>query len=360
MVLPDPAKPRLRSIVVAPPEKPLVDGRERAEAPSRPGHCGSSAAPWDASTWKLVQYRRGRWLAARQEDPSPPPPKDQARPALPPVEAFKSGFGNRCFRCLASRHRSSQCRDPQICYSCKRTGHLERQCPARRSKAPASLLPSTTPASPSGHLESTPPPLTAGTLGSLSYAAAVASLGSPPPALEATMPGRSIPGAAHHRPATSTCSVVSTLEMEDEAYRLRTTALLLTAVCPCSGITANMVAEAVEHGQGFPRRDICVAPCFPEDFLLVLSECHQRDLVFERRQLVVAGVKVLLRPCFPPPGGNRVWRFYCRVAIEGLPLNAWSWDNVQEVIGMKCRLDLLERQSTTKTNVSALFAWIWA
>ncbi|KAI4996007.1 hypothetical protein ZWY2020_040509 [Hordeum vulgare] len=174
------------------------------------------------------------------------------------------------------------------------------------------------------------------------------------------MPGRSIPGVAHRRPATSTFSVVSTPEMEDEAYRKCTTALLLTAVGPCSGIIADMVAGDVEHGQGFPRRDICVAPCFPEDFLLVLSECHQRDLVFERRQLVVAGVKLLLRPWFPPPGGNRAWRFYCRVAIEGLPLNAWSWDNVQEVIGKKCTLDLIESQSTTKTNVSGLFAWIWA
>ncbi|KAI4976698.1 hypothetical protein ZWY2020_050305 [Hordeum vulgare] len=113
--------------------------------------------------------------------------------------------------------------------------------------------------------------------------------------------------------------------MEDEAYRVRTTALLLTAVGPCSGITADMVAEAVEHGQGFPWRDICVAPCFPEDFLLVLSECHQRDLVFERRQLVVAGVKP--SPALFPPGN---------------------------------RLDLIERQSTTKTNVSALFASLWA
>ncbi|KAI5012060.1 hypothetical protein ZWY2020_024194 [Hordeum vulgare] len=169
-----------------------------------------------------------------------------------------------------------------------------------------------------------------------------------------------IPGAAHRRPATSTCSVVSTPEMEDESYRLRTTALLLTAAGPCCGITADMVAEAVEHDQVFPRQDICDAPCLPEDFLLVLSEGHQRDLVFERCQLVVAGVKFLLRPWFPPSGGNKVWRFYYRVAIEVLPLNAWSWDNVQEVVGKKCRLDLIERQSTTKANVSALFVWVWA
>ncbi|KAI5012041.1 hypothetical protein ZWY2020_024175 [Hordeum vulgare] len=46
--------------------------------------------------------------------------------------------------------------------------------------------------------------------------------------------------------------------------------------------------------------------------------------------------------------------------MKGLPLNAWSWDNIQEVVSKKCRLDLIERQSTTKTNVSALFAWVWA
>ncbi|KAI4964053.1 hypothetical protein ZWY2020_008444 [Hordeum vulgare] len=142
-----------------------------------------------------------------------------------------------------------------------------------------------------------------------SYADVVTSAG-PPSVPRVKMVGGIIPGVAHRRPATSTCSVVSTPKMEDEAYRLRTMALLLTVMGPCSGITADMVAEVVEQA-GFPR-----------------------DIM--------------------------VWRFYCRVAIEGLPLNAWSWDNVQEVIGKKCRLDLIERQSTTKTNVSALFAWLWA
>lgn len=54
-----------------------------------------------------------------------------------------------------------------------------------------------------------------------------------------------------------------------------------------------------------------------------------------------------------------VWLYYCRVAIDRLPLNAWDWDNVQEVIGKQCKLDLIERQSITKTNRSALFAWLW-
>lgn len=45
--------------------------------------------------------------------------------------------------------------------------------------------------------------------------------------------------------------------------------------------------------------------------------------------------------------------------IDRLPLNAWDWDTVQEVVGKNCWLDLIERQSKTKRNRSALFAWVW-
>ncbi|KAE8808082.1 hypothetical protein D1007_15510 [Hordeum vulgare] len=104
-------------------------------------------------------------------------------------------------------------------------------------------------------LTPTPSPLAAAGLGSPSYAQVTAASGCSSAPVSSMVAGL-IPGAAHRRPATSTCSVVSTPEMEDESYRVRTTALLLTAAGPCSGITVDMVAEAVEHDQGFPRRDI--------------------------------------------------------------------------------------------------------
>ncbi|KAI5016274.1 hypothetical protein ZWY2020_006125 [Hordeum vulgare] len=72
-------------------------------------------------------------------------------------------------------------------------------------------------------------------------------------------------------------------------------------------------------------------------------------MALERRSIIVAGVQFKLRP----------WRYYCRVAIEKLPLTAWDWESVKEVLGKDCELDLIERQSTTKANYSALFAWLW-
>ncbi|KAE8773628.1 60S ribosomal protein L5, mitochondrial [Hordeum vulgare] len=93
-----------------------------------------------------------------------------------------------------------------------------------------------------------------------------------------------VPGAPRQRPAKSSCMVVSTPLMEEEAYRLRTTALLLTATSACLGISPDMVVDVVQRNHRFHLGDIEVAPCFPEDFILTLAERFQRDLVFEARR----------------------------------------------------------------------------
>ncbi|KAI5014784.1 hypothetical protein ZWY2020_056174 [Hordeum vulgare] len=147
--------------------------------------------------------------------------------------------------------------------------------------------------------------------------------------------------------------------MEEEAFRLRSTALILTAVGNCFGISADMVANEVERKFRMLSRDVVVAPFFSDDFLLTLYKPFQRDIILESRSIKVAGVRFKFRSWLPPPGGSRVWRYYCRLAIERLPLTAWDWASVKEILGKDCWLDLIERQSTTKTKVKALFAWCW-
>ncbi|KAI4983811.1 hypothetical protein ZWY2020_025677 [Hordeum vulgare] len=168
-----------------------------------------------------------------------------------------------------------------------------------------------------------------------------------------------IPGEALRRPASSSFKVVGTPAMEAEAHRLHSSALVLTAIGHFSGISADSVARAVERELRFPASDFVVAPFFPEDFLLTMFQPAQRDMALERRSISVAGVMFKLRPWLPPAGTSRIWHYYCRVAIEKLPLTAWDWDSVKEVLGKDCELDLIERQSTIKANCAALFAWLW-
>ncbi|KAI5014951.1 hypothetical protein ZWY2020_056341 [Hordeum vulgare] len=147
---------------------------------------------------------------------------------------------------------------------------------------------------------------------------------SPQPRPPAAAAMDSVPGEPLQRPTKSSCMVDSTPAMEEEVYRLRTTALLLMATSDFSGITPDMVVDAVERDHCFRYYDIGVAPCFPKDFIITLAERFQRDLLFEARYVEVAGVKFQLRPWFPAPGGHKIWWYYFRVAIDRLPLNAWD------------------------------------
>ncbi|KAI5001043.1 hypothetical protein ZWY2020_011002 [Hordeum vulgare] len=158
-----PARLRLRSLVVGPgfgaASAPIHQPR-RPRFPSVGSAVGagmliSSAAPGipsssssigagDAAPWTEVVSRRSVALARQQASKAATASNvvRHYRPgsaAATASEAFKKRFGNACFRCLGSRHKSFQCRDPLTCYSCKRPGHLERGCPVRlRRKTPAS------------------------------------------------------------------------------------------------------------------------------------------------------------------------------------------------------------------------------
>ncbi|KAE8800869.1 hypothetical protein D1007_23579 [Hordeum vulgare] len=135
-------------------------------------------------------------------------------------------------------------------------------------------------------------------------------------------------GKVSQRPANSSCKVVSTPAMKAEDHRLRSSALVLMAVGHCSGITADMV------------------PC-------------ERDTALEQQGIEVAGVQFMFWPCLPLPGTSRIWRYYCLVPIERLPLISSDWESVRELLGKDCELELIERKSTTKANCSALYARLW-
>ncbi|KAI4978384.1 hypothetical protein ZWY2020_014938 [Hordeum vulgare] len=332
-----PARPRLRSLVVGP-------GVGAAPAPIR-------------------RVCRARWevdLGGCSGDPFP--------------FAFITGGGCRaldrgrlpaCGDAGAAAGPQGYLGDPLTCYSCKRHGHLERGCPVRlRRKSPASSsqaepVPKSKPIS-----QCRSPPVAAAGPAKVGAVLVVSAAAFRAPATGPGLPVwrkvamAYVPGEALRRPASSSCKVVGTPAMEAEAHRLRSSALVLSAVGHFSRISAESVARAVERELRFPASDFVVVPFFPEDFLLTMFQPAQRDMALERRSISVAGVMFKLRPWLSPAGTSRIWRYYCYVAIEKLPLTAWDWDSVKEVLCKDCELDLIERQSTTKANCATLFAWL--
>ncbi|KAI5016190.1 hypothetical protein ZWY2020_006041 [Hordeum vulgare] len=326
-----PARPRLRSLVVgsglravpAPilhrhrPRFPSVGSAAGAgtvistaalaiPSPSQP-LASSSIGARDAVPWTEVVSRRVVALARPQarEAAMAPNALRHYRPgsaAAAASEAFKKRFGNACFRCLGSKHKSFLCKDLLTCYSCKQPGHLERGFPVHlRSKRPISshqaepVPPPPSPTPPSAPPPRSPPtiPVVPASFGSVPVVSAATvwapAVGPSAPAVRrATM--AYVLGDALRRHASSSCKVVGMPAMEAEAHRLRSSALVLTAVGHFSGISADTVARAVERDLRFPASDFIITPFFPEGFLLIMFQSAQRDMALELRSIIVAGV----------------------------------------------------------------------
>ncbi|KAI4991900.1 hypothetical protein ZWY2020_040286 [Hordeum vulgare] len=264
------------------------------------------------------------------------PPSDPV--ALQQHLAFKARFNGRCFRCLSKRHRLASCRDPIRCIRCKGSGHLARSCTSNLH----SQLP------PPARSHPQPP-----------HPSQVSPTAWP------ALPGRSglmefTPGLVSRRPERSSCIVVSSVEMEADAYHLRRTALTATAPDARVDLNTALVAVVLEKALDISRDSMQVASEHPEDYLIRFAEPFQRDLALERGYVRVDGIRLQLEQWEPAPAGTirSLW-FYCRLAISGIKFHAWRLDVVKKLLGGSCIVDRMERQTERLQNVAAFFVWVW-
>ncbi|KAM0876925.1 hypothetical protein ACQ4PT_035844 [Festuca glaucescens] len=244
--------------------------------------------------------------------------------------AFKTSLRGCCFRCLSSDHFAARCRDPIRCVYCRRSGHTERHC-RRRAKLRTQASCSSTSTPPSQ-----PPP--------------------PPPSPAMATRG----GVASERLFESHSFVVATPVMENMVKSLTTSALVGT-LSEKRDVSPDAAARALERELGIPWASVVVTKHSLEDFLIRFDFRNHRRIAMEAGSLLCRGVILSLKPWSPTARDiQRRGRFYCRLAIEGLPQQSWSVDSVQQFVAGKVIIDRLEQQSVDRMNTSACFAWGWA
>ncbi|KAI4991109.1 hypothetical protein ZWY2020_039480 [Hordeum vulgare] len=332
-----PPRPRMQSIIVVPCEDSTPHSTPRVNA----HHFNADEARVDpALEWNLVLSRKE--MRAMKASSSGDLHLQRRAPrsdlvALQQHLAFKARFNGRCFRCLSTRHRLASCRDPLRCIRCKQTGHLTHSC--------TNSLPSQPPPPACRHLQPPHPP-------QVNPAAW--------PALRVRSgPMEYTPGLASRRWERSSCVVVSTPEMEADAYHLRRTVLTDAAPDARVDLNTSLVAKALEEALDIPRESIQVVYAHPEDYLIRFAEPYQRDLALERGYIRVDGIRLQLEQWDRTPAGTiRSLRFNCRLAISGIKFHAWRLDVIKKLLGSSCIFDRMERQTERLQNVTAFFVWV--
>ncbi|KAM0900245.1 hypothetical protein ACQ4PT_020758 [Festuca glaucescens] len=167
-------------------------------------------------------------------------------------------------------------------------------------------------------------------------------------------------GAASERLFESHSFVVATPVMENMVKSLTTSALVGT-LSEKRDVSPGAAARALERKLGTPWASIVVTKHSLEDFLIRFDFPNHRRIAMEAGSLLCHGAMLSLKPWSPTARDiQRPRRFYCHLAIEGLPQQSWSVDSAQQVVVGKVIIDRLEQQSVDRTNTSTCFAWGWA
>ncbi|KAE8819136.1 hypothetical protein D1007_03124 [Hordeum vulgare] len=261
--------------------------------------------------WSEVARRRGRVASADPSVPGQPwADKRQHRPsgraATPP--AFLSQFRGRCFRCLSSKHRRAEWRDPIHCILCRRAGHIARSCPRRRLPpgAPVSAHSRLGPPAPGQPLQARvcfpPPP--------------VAPLMSP---LKPTM--------LHHIdparwPRDSRSVVVPSPAVDQAIFFLRNHAVTLSAADGVNASSPMAVGRALEAQLAVPEHSLRVTAHHPEHYLVIFSQPTQQVNALRRASIQVDGAVFNVASWHEHDHASfGSLLLHVRVIIEGVPMH---------------------------------------
>ncbi|KAF8648719.1 hypothetical protein HU200_064773 [Digitaria exilis] len=274
------------------------------------------------------------------------------------LPAYKEAFVGRCFRCLASDHRLSQCRDPPRCLACRRSGHFARDCPERRRRSLHSRL-SFPPRKPVHFRLTFPPPnihnrLSFPPLSSTPVLPPVRHQHSPADPMEY------IPGLPDQRPERSATMVVASDSITRESNRLFSHAVLITIEQGGYRSSVIEVVYGLSQQLRLPRYNIKVSRHRPEDFLADFDFTPQCDRAVAAGQIVIGGTTLSIVPWRPTSKGPpRTWWFNAKVSIESMPLELWSVKGVSKVLGDDCIIDRLDSRTYNKEVTHTFSCWVW-
>ncbi|KAE8809474.1 hypothetical protein D1007_13892 [Hordeum vulgare] len=318
---------RLRSIVVAPPL--AISGK--------------------FGQWSEVVRRRGRGasldpLVTGQRRADNRPSRLSGIAAAP--SAFLSQFRGRCFRCLSSKHRRAECRDPIHCVLCRRAGHIARSCPRRHLPpgAPVSARSRLGPPAPGQPLQ--------------------ARVCFPPPPVVSHMPSLR-PAMLHHidparRPRESRSVAVPSPAVDQAIFFLRSHVVTLSAADGVNASSPMAVGRALEAQLKVPEHSLRVTAHHPEHYLVIFTQPAQQVNALRRASIRVDGAVFNVASWHEHDHASfGSLLLHVRVIIEGVPMHYWSVEGAEEILGRRVRVDRLNSRTLERGHTKMFACWVW-
>ncbi|XP_039772050.1 uncharacterized protein LOC120640263 [Panicum virgatum] len=110
----------------------------------------------------------------------------------------------------------------------------------------------------------------------------------------------------------------------------------------------------------FSRGSIHVTKHFPEQYLVLFSNHHDRQRVLDRTTINNRGRCFSFAPWSEQRHGSVVrWEFRVRLRIEGSPVHAWNEGVAALVIGSQCAIHYVEGKTRRRERTRTYGLWAW-
>lgn len=149
--------------------------------------------------------------------------------------------------------------------------------------------------------------------------------------------------------------------MGEMTRMLRAMAMVITAHGGFAHLSNVAIGRALAQDLHLRPELVAVSRFGQGDLLARFAEPWQRDLARDAGVFTCQGVPFTLSPWTPTQDGTHCqWKYYCRLAVEKLPLQAWNMRALQELLHGKCLVDCIEEQSESLHNAEFCYVWVWA
>nr|XP_045089212.1 uncharacterized protein LOC123497152 [Aegilops tauschii subsp. strangulata] len=309
----------------------------------RPSPCTSPSASGPGDGWTKVQSRKDRRLSRRHDGGLGHAPR--LRKGHRPVfnastgrEAFLRRFRGLCFRCLSTEHRRVDCRDPVHCIDCKLPGHIGKDCPGKRGRAPVKAQ-----------------------LGSCVGRGPVCErLRFPSPPQTATNKTMSHHTDPSRRPRSGHKVVIESPAMEHQIFQLRRHAVLLVSSEERHAASPISVGRAFDTQMRTPAHLLRVTCHDLQDFLVHFELPAHQDNAVHLGSINVDGVIFDIKPWHEDDHAmHQEFLLHVRVVIEKMPFHLWSLEGAAEVLGDKCIIDRLDSRTQERGHTKTFACWVW-
>ncbi|WVZ48763.1 hypothetical protein U9M48_000177 [Paspalum notatum var. saurae] len=237
-----------------------------------------------------------------------------------------SSTQGRCFKCLASDHRSSTCRNSVRCFGCRRYGHRLRDCkhPCGDRVAPASSATNQHVVQPAS--------------------VTMVVLGDPCTRLD-----------------ENSCVVPTSFDIEREAKEWESTALIPWAFSLPQGAGAREIELTILNELRLKLGEVAVSVHSPEAFLIKFENKKHCEAAYRRRRIERNGVVLCLRHyrSLEHALGARFF-FRVRICLEEVPRHAWIPDVVERLLGRSCSVQYIETDLLHPTDTRSICLWAWS